>query len=481
MTEKVAKTAEAIVKDVEAIASESATAVTGWLSHLETYYQLGAIGVALMLGLFVASAIRKRIRGVQEPTGGVIQFSGAWFKRRSGRLIGPVLTLALLMLSEYLLAPVLENVQLIDIAERIALGWLMWVFLKAFVTNALVRASSTLLLVPAAMLHLFDYYDTAQEFLNGYGFTVGDVSITAYTFLKALLLITVVLWIGKLIGQTAEGLIRNSQSLTRPTQELMVKIFDIVLYAALFMVTLNVVGIDLTALAVFSGALGVGLGFGLQKIASNFISGIILLMEKSVNINNLIEMDDGIYGYVRKLGARASIVETLEGTEVMVPNEDFITSRVTNLTHSTKSFRVDIPIGVSYGSDMHQVREILLEATNSCSLVSKDPTHKVKCLLREFGDSSVNFMVMFWMDDIDVGRWVAQDEVMFAIWDALKENDVEIPFPQRDIHIRTGLEGIEAMTSSTKKPAIAKAEKKALAKKPAKRAPEKGSAENPSE
>lgn len=476
MTQQVKQKAEALAKDVEVLASESASAVSGWLSHLETYYQLGAIVVALMLGLLVASAIRKRIRAVQEPTGGVVQFSNMWFKRRSGRLIGPILTLILLKSSEYLLMPILENVQLIDIAERIALVWLMWVFLKAFVTNPFVRFSTTMLLVPAALLQLFGYYDSSVTLLNEYGVTFGDVSITAYTFLKGMLLISIVMWVGKLIGQATEARIRGSASITRTTQELLVKIFDIALYTALFMVTLNIVGIDLTALAVFSGALGVGLGFGLQKIASNFISGLILLMEKSVNINNLIQMDDGTYGYVRKLGARASVIETLEGMEVMVPNEDFITSRVANLTHSSKYFRVDVPVGVSYNTDMHLARKVMLEAVDGCKLASKHPGHAPRCLMREYGDSSVNFVVMFWMDDIDEGRWVAQDEVMFAIWDALKAHDIEIPFPQRDLHIRSGLHVEVEQTPAPKK--APKAKKKTSDKKPSAK-PSKSDSGNP--
>ncbi len=179
MVTEVTQKAEALVKNVEVLATESVTAVSGWLSHLETYYQLGVIFVSALLGILVAKAIRNRIRSVQEPTGGVVQFSGMWFKRRSGRLIGPVLTLLLLRCAEMSLVPMLDNVQLIDIAFRIALVWLLYVFLKAFVTNFLVRASSIMLVLPAVSLQLFDYYDGTVELLNSYGFTAGEVNITA--------------------------------------------------------------------------------------------------------------------------------------------------------------------------------------------------------------------------------------------------------------------------------------------------------------
>ena len=187
----------------------------------------------------------------------------------------------------------------------------------------------------------------------------------------------------------------------------------------------------------FSGALGIGIGFGLQKITSNFISGIIILFEKTVQNDDLIELNDGTLGFLRNTGSRASLIETYDGKEVMVPNEDLITSKVINYTHSDTDSRIEITIGVSYSSDLNLVKKLILEAALEHPRTLKDP--QPNCFLREFADSSVNFLLHFWIGDVDEGRFGPQSEVMFDIWNKFKENNIEIPFPQRDIHIKENI------------------------------------------
>ncbi|NVJ97891.1 MAG: mechanosensitive ion channel [Alphaproteobacteria bacterium] len=301
----------------------------------------------------------------------------------------------------------------------------------------MVRTIGSWILVPAALLHIFNELDGVIAMLESAAFDFGEIEITAYTIVKALVFFTIVFWFARFLSQMGGEYIRGNDTLTISTKELLIKLFDIALYILMFVFTLDLIGIDLTALAVFSGALGVGLGFGLQKIASNFISGIILLSERSVTLGNLVEMDNGIFGYMRKLGARASVIETLDGKEVMVPNEDFITSRVSNLTHSSNRGRVDVAIGVSYNTDLKKAHDVILEAAKSYDKCSTDEDYKPECWLREFGDSSVDFLLIFWLDDVQQGRWRAKSHVMFLVWEALKENNIEIPFPQRDLHIKS--------------------------------------------
>jgi len=193
--------------------------------------------------------------------------------------------------------------------------------------------------------------------------------------------------------------------------------------------------IDLTTLKIFSGALGIGLGFGLQKIASNFISGIILLMEKSVEQDDLVEMGDGTTGFIRRSSARFTVIETFDGKEVMVPNEDFITNRVVNWTYSDTKGRIEIPIGVAYGSDIQKAHDLILEAATENPLCISDPAPF--CYLRNFGDSSVDFILHLWIADVTGGRWKTQSQVMFEIWRKFKANEIEIPFPQRDLHLKS--------------------------------------------
>ncbi len=414
--------------------------ITSWVSSADTYYQLAAIFLAMGLAYGVAHLVRQRIPSLKESDKPSKQHRRKWLVQRAGRLIYPTLVIAFLAVLEALGRDVFEYTTFIHAAQRVAAVWILWVALRAFVTNTLVRAVGLWILVPSALLQLFGIFEPVVEALDSYGFSFGEIEITAYTVLKGIFFVIIVLWVGRILSQTAEDSIRGNRGLTRATKELLVKIINIALYGVLFLVTLDLVGIDLTALAVFGGAVGVGLGFGLQKIASNFISGLILLSEKSITINNLVEMDDGVLGYVRKLGARASIIETFDGKEVMIPNEDFITSRVANLTHNSNKGRVDVPVGVSYNSDLNLVRDLILEAATSYEHTSTEEGYTPHVFLREYGDSSVNFLLVFWLDDVNFGKWGAQSDVMFRIWNSFKAHDIEIPFPQRDVHIRSGLE-----------------------------------------
>jgi len=244
-----------------------------------------------------------------------------------------------------------------------------------------------------------------------------------------------VFWVAAIAADMAEDQIRGLKSLNTSNRALVLKITQILLYIIAFLIALDFLGIDLTTLTIFSGAVGIGLGFGLQKIASNFISGLILLMEKSIEEGDLIELADGTVGFVRKASARFTLVETFDGKEILVPNEDLITSRVTNLTFSNSRGRVEISLGVSYKSDIELARKLLLEAAAEHPRTIADP--EPVCFLRNFGDSSVDFTLFFWVADVTEGRWEPQSNVMYAIWQKFKDNNIEIPFPQRDLHLRS--------------------------------------------
>ncbi len=266
-------------------------------------------------------------------------------------------------------------------------------------------------------------------------FKIGDYSISAYKALKAALIIVLIFWTAAIASDVAENRIGDIQTLRAANRTLLLKIVQIGIYFVAFLFALDILGIDLTTLTVFSGALGIGLGFGLQKIASNFISGIILLLEKSIEQDDLVELSDGTFGFVRKASARFTLIETFEGKEILVPNEDFITSKVINWTYSNSQGRIEIALGVSYRSDIERAYELILEAAKSHPSSMSDP--EPKCYLRNFGDSSVDFILHFWVEDVTAGRWGPQSEVMYDIWNKFKSNGIEIPFPQRDLHLKS--------------------------------------------
>jgi len=266
-------------------------------------------------------------------------------------------------------------------------------------------------------------------------FKIGAFQITAYGALRAFITLVLIFWLTAIASDFIEGRLHGLKKMKSATKALLSKVVQIVLYIVAGLVALDILGIDLTTLTVFGGAVGIGLGFGLQKIASNFVSGLILLFEGSVEKDDLIELPDGTFGFVRKASARYTLVETLDTKEILIPNEDFITNRVINWTLTSKRGRVEILIGVSYKSNIKKAHELILEAAREHPRCTDDP--EPVCYLRGFGDSSVNFVLWFWVDDITLGRMGPISDIQFAIWDKFAEHGIEIPFPQRDLHIKS--------------------------------------------
>lgn len=280
------------------------------------------------------------------------------------------------------------------------------------------------------------YLAPIQEFLNSdaMSFKVGDTQFSAYMLVRASIIIILLFWLASIVSDFGEAHLKKLKNVNVSNRALIIKALQILIYFIAFLVAMDLLEIDLTGLAIFSGAIGIGVGIGLQKIASNFISGIILLFEKTVVEDDLIELEDGTSGFVRHTGARYTMIETFENREIMIPNEDFITHRMTNWTYSNTLGRIDIQIGVSYKSDIKIAHQLLLEAAKEHPKSSKEV--QPDCFLEEYGDSAVIFTLYFWVDNIIEGRKKPKSEVLFTIWDKFEANNIEIPFPQRDVHVK---------------------------------------------
>jgi small-conductance mechanosensitive channel len=286
-----------------------------------------------------------------------------------------------------------------------------------------------LVIIPITLLHLFDLYDPAVETLSDIQFSVGKAKFTAYGVLKSIIAVIALFWIAGLVVDATDNRMRRVRSLHVSNRVLIMKFFQIFLYFVAFMIGLQVLGVDLTALSVVGGALGVGIGFGLQKIASNFISGIILLFEKSVQVDDLIELADGTRGFIRQTAARYTRLEIADGREMFIPNEEFISQRVTTLTHSTRRSRITVQVGVAYGSNVDLVHDTLIEAAKSAPRCLEDPAPLA--FLTTFADSSINFDLHFWLDDVTEGAAGPKHEVMKAILRLFTERGIDIPFPHQ--------------------------------------------------
>jgi len=313
------------------------------------------------------------------------------------------------------------------------------IFKSLFARQALfAKGLLIVILVGAITASYFGYLTPIEKALDDERLTFRflEFSISPYKILKGMAILATFLWIGSTVATSAEKRINTLQHLRASNRELLSKAVTLLIYFVFIVVALDMIGVDLTAFTVVGGAIGIGIGFGLQKIASNFISGIILLAEKSIELDDLVELSGGVQGVVKHTAARYTLIETFDGKEVMVPNEDFVTQQVINWTLTNNKGRVEILIGVSYGADLDLVRTVLLETAKEHPRCCATP--EPQCYLENFGDSSINFSLFFWVEDVTVGRKEPKSDVQFSIWRKFAAQGIEIPFPQRDIHIKSG-------------------------------------------
>lgn len=285
-----------------------------------------------------------------------------------------------------------------------------------------------------AALTTLGLFDATVELLDGMVMTFGEVRISFLTVVKGVVALGILLWVTATISNALERRISRSGSLTPSVQVLVTKLIKIVLVTFAFLIAINSLGIDLTALTVLGGALGIGIGLGLQKVTSNLVSGLTLLMDKSIKPNDVIAVGD-TYGWIVSLGARYTAVRTRDGIEHLIPNEELITQRVENWSHSDKTVRLKIPVGISYKSDVRLAMRLCLETAGATERVLAEP--QPRCLLRGFGDSSVDLEIRIWIDDPQEGRSNVMSEVLLGVLDRFHEHGVEIPFPQRDLHLKS--------------------------------------------
>lgn len=298
------------------------------------------------------------------------------------------------------------------------------------------RTSLALIGAIALAVALLGYFDLLEPIRNvlesdRLTFKIGAAKISFYSILSGMFGIVFLLWTASLISGIVEKSIGRMIWLEANNRALLTKALQVVLYFVLFMVTLDLLGIDLTAFAVFGGALGVGLGLGLQKVTANFISGIILLVEKSVKNGDLVDLGGGISGIVRHTGTRYTLIDAGDGREIMVPNDDFISSRVTNWTFTNNGVLIEIRVNIAYGTDIELAQKLMLAEANKhpcCSHV-----RPVNCYLQEFGGDAISFVLSFWIDDVICdGRVKPRSEVMLAIVRAFRENGIEMVAPKRE-------------------------------------------------
>ncbi len=285
-----------------------------------------------------------------------------------------------------------------------------------------------------AALSIVGLLQPLRKTLDGMAMTVGAVRISALTVVEGALSLIVLLWLAVLITRLVEGRIERSAGMAPSLRVLFTKLIKVAAILIAIVLAFAVVGIDLTTFAFMAGALGVGIGFGLQKIVSNFVAGIILLLDRSIKPGDVISVGK-TFGWVTSLSARYTSLTTRDGVEHLVPNEVLIAERVENWSFSDNNIRLKIAFGISYDSDVRAAQRIALEIARGTDRVLADPPPI--CHLVNFGESSVDFELRLWIKDPEEGVSNIMSAVRFAIWERFHEAGIAFPYPQRDIHLRS--------------------------------------------
>ena len=326
----------------------------------------------------------------------------------------------------------------------LSIAWLSYRMIGFFIKS---RAWLRLLAVLAfglAALQCFGLLDKSIELLGVLAFNLGDRRVSVLDLLNGIVILMFLLWISSFLGASGEKRIKELPHLPPSLQVLLAKVLRAFLVFVSFAIALSTVGLDLSSFALLGGAIGVGIGFGLQKVVSNLVSGLILLIDRSIKPGDVIEIE-GTYGWINSLRARYASIITRDGKEHLIPNEDLITNRVINWSFSDRNVRVRVPLGISYDSDPKQAIELCLEAAQSVPRTLQVPNPK--CLVVGFGDNAIEMELRFWIDDPSNGVGNVRSEVLLAIWDRFKQNGINIPFPQRDLHIRNFPESMKTKDS----------------------------------
>jgi small-conductance mechanosensitive channel len=413
--------------------------LTTWLTSPTFYAQCGLILLAILLGYSIAHwLIRHSSLLNREPADDSI-FGLKMSLYRCRTLVTPLLIILSLAVAVEASVWLVQKSWLVQLAQGIVVFIMFYKLISNFIATALLKSFFKWSVIPVVVLHVFGWLTPMINYLDSIDVNVGNIEFSVYGILRSMFFGFILFWLGRVSNNFGQQLIRRQEDLDVGTREIFAKLFEVLLLIVIFIVLLQIMGINLTTLAVLGGAIGVGLGFGLQAIASNFISGIILLLDRSLVVGDYIEMDDGRSGTIRALNMRSTTLETYDGKDIVVPNEKFITSSFVNWTHKNHKQRYSIEFQVAYKTDLHALFPLLRET------VAKHPqvisgedvpiAERPDAEIKGFGDSGVDILIEFWMEGIDDGPNRVGADLLLMIWDVLKDHVVEIPFPQREIHI----------------------------------------------
>ena len=426
-----------IVQQAFAFVLQGWNLAKGWLLSPAAWSQFAILILAYLLAVLISRKLKPSLTRLFTPADdqGNIFATARRFILIFLPLIMPLLAYGLTGLGESITRSIFGSGEVIAFGKRIFLFLAARIFVTDIIKDGFLKLLGKFVLVPVAALNAVGLLELATTRLDAMVVPLGNLSFSLLFAIRFAVVGGIIFWFGRWSNDQSSTFISKQEEMRPATRELASKAAEIAIFGAAVLFLMNIMGISLTSLAVLGGAIGVGLGFGLQKIASNFISGVILLLEGQATVGDYVELDGGEAGTIVKMTARAAILETYDGRWIVVPNEDFITTRVVNYSDSGSANRYEAPFSVSYDTDINLVPGIVEAAVAKHSEVLSDP-YPPDCESRSFGDSGVNFAVEFWVNGIDDGRHKFTSDVLFLVWNALKENNIEIPYPQRVVELK---------------------------------------------
>lgn len=395
-----------------------------------------AIQIGILIGVFFLMLINRNLLNSVIENQNFPSRIARYEKRVKGivaPLFLPSLAIIILWFSVFALSKAEIDNQLINIVVSLLSAWVVIRLVSGAIEDSTWSKMVSLIVWMVAALNIVGLLEVTNQFFGAISFSLGSLTFSVLGLFKGIIAIALMFWLFSLFERFLQRKIGTLSNITPSAKVLLNKFLRISLVVLAILISLDAVGIDLTALAVFSGAIGIGLGFGLQKVASNLVSGVILLLDRSVKPGDVISLGN-TYGKIDKLGGRYVSVITRDGTEHLIPNEELITQRVENWSFSDTNVRQRALISIDYNSDINLAMTLCEEACVEVARVVNDP--KARCLLRDFADNGIHIEIRYWVNDAQNGLGSVRSDLLKVVWAKFKENDINFPYPQRDLHIK---------------------------------------------
>jgi small-conductance mechanosensitive channel len=396
---------------------------------------------ALLLGLMgVAYGVEKFLRPRLEEWGHDQASWPRWrlrlfvlFSQRLKGLLFSLLAWSAVYFVDLLVGKQATNwVNWVEIAATLSTAWIGVSLAARIIRNRFLRRVTIWAVWGSVTLIFLDLLEPTLQILDSIALSFKGSNISILDLLKALLVLVILIMVSRLVTSMVSRQLSSNDDISPSMQVLAIKLVQLLVSGVALFIGLSVLGVDLTGIAVLSGAIGLGLGFGLQKVVSNLVSGVIILLDKSIKPGDVISLGD-TFGWINSLGARYVSVVTRDGREYLIPNEDLITAQVVNWSHSDEFVRLDLKFSTSYDDDPHVVRRIAVDAAKGVQRILSD--RPVACHITAFGESGIDYVLRFWIKDAVFGLASVRGDVYLALWDTFKQQGISIPFPQREVRI----------------------------------------------